>query len=355
MCRRPKGAKSRPASTASTKGTDSGTNDEFPELDDQTRANIESFLVSMLDKARCEGADVIRVVIDPDVCGVALAKDQNILLNYPFDRHHVGQLLRFLYERGCRPGDPRSEQVVELATSGIPRFVRCNLQRWPEGWSIAASMEVPALEKVLQGRWVREQIFDALGLPAPSTIDIRDDSTQVSWQPEPGLTCTVARFNGELPLLSEDEFAHMWREVSWSRREGAVEVSKLERTGLVLYRAISKEFIEEPPSMAYGGYLTVIAGGSIYRLTASSREQGITGTREAVLLAVRQAQAGHDPWDGWYLDPEEHAIAGPAAATLSDGTAYDAAFPEHPLSRIRVQMETWYAQISAVHSSHIPG
>ena len=71
------------------------------------------------------------------------------------------------------------------------------------------------------------------------------------------------------------------------------------------------------------------------------KEVGITGARDTAVLVRLMQAGGNDPSApapypaGWMADPYDKEIKTPLARNLSEDSAYDAEFPDHPLSRAR--------------------
>jgi hypothetical protein len=89
-----------------------------------------------------------------------------------------------------------------------------------------------------------------------------------------------------------------------------------------------------------------------YRIEVQSEEQGVTGLREAIVLAQliarKQVKVNPDqltgalavegtglPLEGWAEDPYDPSLEGPLVRNRSEGEPYDAQFPEHPLACVR--------------------
>lgn len=63
-------------------------------------------------------------------------------------------------------------------------------------------------------------------------------------------------------------------------------------------------------------------------------EQGMTGTREAMTMALT-GRNGVDPMEGWFQDPYDAAHTRGVPMNLSESREYDEAWPDHPLTLYR--------------------
>jgi hypothetical protein len=97
----------------------------------------------------------------------------------------------------------------------------------------------------------------------------------------------------------------------------------------------------KPAGMSYSGAFSLPLPDEAYLLTVTCFERGITGLRDTAiftkLLQTGEIRVGEDGVlpANWMCDPYDPAITGPPARTRADDEAYDALFPEHPLSRVR--------------------
>jgi len=98
---------------------------------------------------------------------------------------------------------------------------------------------------------------------------------------------------------------------------------------------------QKPTGMGYMGSLALPLPDGAYLLTAACHEHGITGRRDtAIFVKLSKSGAaplaeGEAPTFVWMRDPYDPSIVGPPARTRADDEAYDALFPDHPLSRVR--------------------
>jgi hypothetical protein len=112
----------------------------------------------------------------------------------------------------------------------------------------------------------------------------------------------------------------------------------------------------EPPSMVYLGAIMLPFRDFTYAFKSQYAEQGTTGLREAVVFnQLKQSGLLTDPplsaaqrsgegvylmrrnmVGGWMDDPNDSAIETQLMRNRADAEEYDARFPDHPLSRVRL-------------------
>jgi hypothetical protein len=112
--------------------------------------------------------------------------------------------------------------------------------------------------------------------------------------------------------------------------------------GLAAVRTLLKVRME-PRGFAFIGSLTLPFADCSYVVKAQSAERGMTGLREATVMAMQPASHAVDPETGalvgWMQDPYDAAHAGAFMRNLADDRQYDATFPQHPLSKVRVYLD----------------
>ena len=137
---------------------------------------------------------------------------------------------------------------------------------------------------------------------------------------------------------SVDEVRAFYRRGIQAAGGGVIEIERLEADGCKAIRTIFK--IPQSSGMAYLGSLTLPFRDFSYVIKIQCTDQGISGTREAIVLdallksgAVTPGESGQ--MQGWTSDPYEQSTTGASARNRSESDEYDAQFPNHPLSRIR--------------------
>ena len=138
----------------------------------------------------------------------------------------------------------------------------------------------------------------------------------------------------------ELEIRNWTREFAENKGAGLIEV----RTKHLRASFIFKEL--KMPAYYYTGVLFTRISNMSVIWTATARELGTTGVREAVVTATLMNEGNLAPQDyeqTWAQDPYEPAYRGVDKSVLrfmSDDEAYDEKFPQHPLSKVRRVLAT---------------
>ena len=121
-----------------------------------------------------------------------------------------------------------------------------------------------------------------------------------------------------------------------------IEVDTPSVDGCDAIRTVFK-FPQRPTGMTYLGSITLPFRDFSYVIKVQCEELGITGVREAAVLAELMdvgeirldvpGSGGRIP--GWSRDPYDATAETPLMRNRAEDEAYDARFPEHPLSRLR--------------------
>ncbi|MBY0549097.1 MAG: hypothetical protein K2W95_17625 [Candidatus Obscuribacterales bacterium] len=120
---------------------------------------------------------------------------------------------------------------------------------------------------------------------------------------------------------------------------GLVECNLITVAGILSCKVIGK-WPMNPTGMAYFGWIIVPLEDCHFKLHARAFELGMTGIRDAMILAKMQQDgtikfSPSDPFAGWAKDPYEPLSKFPLMPNLSEDAKYDFEFPDHPLSRCR--------------------
>lgn len=117
-----------------------------------------------------------------------------------------------------------------------------------------------------------------------------------------------------------------------------LEVIPVQVSGLPAVHTLLKARLE-PRGFAFIGSLTLPFEDRSYVIKVQSVEIGITGGREAAVMAMQQGAFELDEQTGkligWEQDPYDLAYRGSFMRNVADDEKYDAAFPDHPLSKVR--------------------
>ncbi len=141
-------------------------------------------------------------------------------------------------------------------------------------------------------------------------------------------------------LQALDALRQEWRDLAVRSGGAIVEVETRTIDGCEAVHAILK-MPQQPTGMAYLGSIIVPFRDFSYQVNVAAREQGVTGLRDTAVFAswMREREVA---WDeatgkpkGWMHDPYDPSLETPVAWNQSEAEAYDAEFPDHPLSRLR--------------------
>jgi hypothetical protein len=119
-----------------------------------------------------------------------------------------------------------------------------------------------------------------------------------------------------------------------------------------LFQLIYKR--EDGRGYLYGGMVFIPRQDEVWVVGSSCREQGMTGTREALVMAqlaeqgrleierlpAPDATGAGGKIRNWFRDPYDPEYSGRVLRSLSDDEQYDALVPHHPLLRLRRILST---------------
>ncbi|RSK38414.1 hypothetical protein [Hymenobacter perfusus] len=123
---------------------------------------------------------------------------------------------------------------------------------------------------------------------------------------------------------------------------GLIEVSRGQVEALPLIRTLFK-LPQSPSGMGYIGALTLPFREYSYVVKVQAQEDGMTGQRESV-VAEKLFQTGtlhltNEGFASWAADPYQPNFTAGALMNQSEQAAYDALFPEHPLTLVRQTLD----------------
>jgi hypothetical protein len=106
---------------------------------------------------------------------------------------------------------------------------------------------------------------------------------------------------------------------------------------------------QDPTGMTYLGSLTIPFKKCSYVVKIQAVEVGTTGMRDTLvtnqLLTEGKINLGEDSFENWFVDPYDSSFKEGTRMNLSEDTAYDSMFPEHPLSQARSLLTQIESQI----------
>jgi hypothetical protein len=184
--------------------------------------------------------------------------------------------------------------------------------------------------------------FDATGWTAAPCPPGEAGCVQ-SWRNAAGDELSLCFYDSapERPIADEalDAWRRQYRGLLAPVGGGLVELIIVTLDGLPALKIVGK--MPQPHGgNCYLGMLSLLRQSFSYAFKLECPEHGFTGLREAVVLDRELARVpvgagapGIPP--GWAADPYDTTIRGRGLRTRADDAAYDAEFPEHPLSRLR--------------------
>lgn len=199
----------------------------------------------------------------------------------------------------------------------------------------------------LLGRLTSRWRVRAASLPPFPTFDLsgwherKRSDEQLVWTDDHGDSLLISRVpKGGGPAMSDVEgWRREGRSIAAERNGGIVSGDAVVAHGVPLFQLIYKR--PDGNGFMYSAMLFM----SQFVISLGAREPGVTGTREAAvtleLFQKGQLAIERDPSGatgkirGWFADPYDPSYAGIVLRSISDDEIYDAAHPDHPLTRIR--------------------
>jgi len=131
---------------------------------------------------------------------------------------------------------------------------------------------------------------------------------------------------------------------------GLIEVATIENGNLHSVYSVFKRQVNDPANpmlkLFYSASLYVhTPAGKVYAFQFQGQEEGMTGMRDAEVLAQAQSQGavtivpdpktGQPKMQGWQQDPYDPSFTKGFLMNQSEKADYDTSFPQHPLSLLR--------------------
>lgn len=131
------------------------------------------------------------------------------------------------------------------------------------------------------------------------------------------------------------------RKIAFESGGAMIETKKMKLGNLEAIKAIFK-FPMQPSGMVYLGSYTIPFKNMSYVIKIQAPEVGMTGVRDSTICGALMNEGiikfEDDEMKGWMKDPYDETINLPFMMNLSEKESFDEMFPDHPLSRLRVQM-----------------
>ena len=174
------------------------------------------------------------------------------------------------------------------------------------------------------------------------------DPTTKVWHDGDGVTLVLNSIGFDRDLFSrlsdEQAVREYYRDQFAEQSIGIVECNVLEKDGKQIVKTIGKSISEGQP-VTYIASVAIPLSDRSYVFSLYAQEQGITGVRDTAIMTKLMLE-GHlcDPDIesgtilGWAQDPYFPEYQGPCLRNLSEDEKYDPEFPDHPLSKVRMQV-----------------
>jgi hypothetical protein len=202
--------------------------------------------------------------------------------------------------------------------------------------------------------------LDSFGFDPAGLAPQGDDGNARSWLTSDGDPVTLYYFAKPSPMSASPANLDAWRarvRSSVGESGGAlVEIEPLDFGGCTAIREIVK-VPQTPFGMGYLGSLVLPFRDFGFMFTIAAPERGVTGQRDTLVLGelIQQGEVrfedGAEQPIGWMADPYDPTVKTPPGRNRSDDAAYDARFPNHPLSRVRhllrrVVITSWLTDVA---------
>ena len=191
------------------------------------------------------------------------------------------------------------------------------------------------------------QFLDSVTFDAGNLVLEGEEGNLRQWHTADGDFITLTYYPGTPnlggPLSEIGKVRAAYRETAVRAGGAIVEVEPRVIDGCQALRTVLK-ILQQPKGVIYIGALTLPFRDFSYVVKAQCAESGTTGMRDAAVFAVMM-QKGEISFDrdgtpdNWMRDPYDPTISLPFMRNPSEDHAYDADFPNHPLSRARVLLQ----------------
>jgi hypothetical protein len=184
----------------------------------------------------------------------------------------------------------------------------------------------------------------ALGFSVPGWKETEHDQQITTWQDAAGDVLYLRRDACGFPDLSDSNAVRRHcRELAQRWDSGLVQADVVAGADGPAVMLITKRLFK--PAFAFTGKLVVApASETSFVWTVVCVERGTTGVREATITAMltNEGKLTVESYESsWAQDPYDPAYAGVDRSSLrylSDDKSYDLQFPQHPLSKVRREL-----------------
>jgi len=184
----------------------------------------------------------------------------------------------------------------------------------------------------------------------PGWIEQQPSGQLRLWRAPHGSVLSLAMLDSDIwSAASEEELREIARRHAAGHQAGLIEVNRLPCGNQSAFCFIYKRL--QMPAYVFTGMFFVRLHGHPLVWTIVDGESGMTGVREAVVMAElvksTNPKSTEDLEKLWGEDPYDMTSLGVDSRVrrfTSDGEEYDGRFPDHPLTRIRrclYELRTW--------------
>ncbi len=214
----------------------------------------------------------------------------------------------------------------------------------------AALARVTPLTRALKATKLGYAKWQAMGATATELRWLNDRGDEVAFSLE-----DVKPLQGALSNTAE--LRAYWRAQAHTAKGGIVSADIIPAgNGLPRHAVlIAKYPLTAIAGWAYQAVALFPSASGVWKVEVRSREMGTTGTREAVvtmvILAKNKGAAGRAIMDHFYRDPYDAKYDGEACYMLSDAPEWDKGLDQHPLTKVRAEIEQYVKDVAAAVKS----
>ena len=190
-------------------------------------------------------------------------------------------------------------------------------------------------------------------LPANAQLEHVDEKTKI-WEPATGDLIALYLFpippDIAAPLDDIDGLRDFYRSIASSTTLGVIEVDSFSVSSLHVVKTIFKA-PQAPSGMLYLGTLTIPFRDFSYVIKCQYAETGVTGIRDTSVLQQMLANSElvmneQGEMVGWMRDPYDETVQSSVMMNCAEEKKYDQEFPNHPLSRVRTDLDAIVSTLS---------
>ncbi|ALF88952.1 MULTISPECIES: hypothetical protein [Ralstonia solanacearum species complex] len=188
---------------------------------------------------------------------------------------------------------------------------------------------------------VASRLSQQFELPAQWVLQQENERIAI-FRNEVGDVLTVNYFMAvpdiEASIDDVDALRAFYRRTAEANGLALIETELAQLTTLRAVRTLFKARMNQIRGFALIGAYTLPFADRSYVIKVESMEQGVTGMREAVVMALMGPPQIHEATGeliGWGQDPYDPSHRAEFMRNQADDQKFDAQFPDHPLSKVR--------------------